>query len=242
MRILPVLDLLGGDVVRGVAGQRQKYRPIESRLVDGAVPLDVARAIRDQLGLTELYVADLDAIEHDRPDFETLERLAGDGGRLMVDAGLRDVERAVSLVDLGVAAVIAGLETSPGPDHLRKLLAAVGPDRLVFSLDLVNARPLGRLDAWRSGDPESIAAEAVEEAGVRRLIVLELAGIGIGQGPATLPLCRLIRQRCPDLELITGGGIRGADDLVSLADAGVDAALVASAIHDGSLGRNDVMP
>src|SRR5437660_464634 len=32
MRVLPVLDLLGGQVVRGVGGQRHQYRPVVSRL------------------------------------------------------------------------------------------------------------------------------------------------------------------------------------------------------------------
>ncbi|MFM8221178.1 MAG: nickel transporter, partial [Planctomycetaceae bacterium] len=45
MQVIPVLDLLGGVVVRGVAGQRDSYRPIVSQLVDGAEPLAVARAL-----------------------------------------------------------------------------------------------------------------------------------------------------------------------------------------------------
>ena len=47
MTVLPVLDVLEGVVVRGVAGQRAEYRPLRSRLVESAVPLDVARALRE---------------------------------------------------------------------------------------------------------------------------------------------------------------------------------------------------
>src|SRR5262245_46812912 len=79
MRIIPVLDLLNGVVVRGVAGERSNYRPVVSRLVDQPEPLAVARAFRAQLGLGLLYVADLDAILHDRPSRDLYRRLAADG-------------------------------------------------------------------------------------------------------------------------------------------------------------------
>jgi uncharacterized protein related to proFAR isomerase len=42
------------------------------------------------------------------------------------------------------------------------------------------------------------------------------------------------------VDLIAGGGVRGLDDLKALADAGCDAALVASALHDGRLSREDI--
>ena len=62
MRIIPVLDLLKGQIVRGIAGQRQEYRPIVSKLSASSNPLDVARAFRDHLNFTLFYLADLDAI------------------------------------------------------------------------------------------------------------------------------------------------------------------------------------
>jgi phosphoribosylformimino-5-aminoimidazole carboxamide ribotide isomerase len=40
--------------------------------------------------------------------------------------------------------------------------------------------------------------------------------------------------------LVAGGGVRGADDLARLADAGCDGALVATALHDGRLSAADV--
>ena len=88
MRILPVLDLKGGQVVRGVAGRRKEYRPIVSRIVSSAEPLAVARAFREQFGLRELYVADLDAIAGGPPDQATLVDLLDDGFQLWVDAGV----------------------------------------------------------------------------------------------------------------------------------------------------------
>ncbi len=38
MRIYAVIDLQGGQVVHGVAGNRESYRPISSRLIHSAAP------------------------------------------------------------------------------------------------------------------------------------------------------------------------------------------------------------
>ncbi|MFO0865589.1 MAG: HisA/HisF-related TIM barrel protein [Gemmataceae bacterium] len=73
MRIIPVLDLLHGQVVRGIAGQRDHYRPIVSRWTTSADPLTVAQSLRDAFGLTHFYVADLDAILQRKPNLSSFE-------------------------------------------------------------------------------------------------------------------------------------------------------------------------
>ncbi|MEX2558660.1 MAG: HisA/HisF-related TIM barrel protein, partial [Pirellulales bacterium] len=63
---------------------------------------------------------------------------------------------------------------------------------------------------------------------------------GMDAGVAALALCRELRQRHQQLELVSGGGVRGLQDLRALAEAGCDAALVASALHDGRLTAGDL--
>src|SRR6516165_4217646 len=110
MRLIPVMDLLKGQVVRGVAGRRHEYRPVVSRLTTSAEPLAVARAFRGHFGLTELYLADLDAIAGAPAALATYEALHEDGFRLWVDAGIRRPEDARPLAGAAVAGLVAGLE------------------------------------------------------------------------------------------------------------------------------------
>ena len=98
MRVIPVLDLLDSVVVRGVAGRRDEYRPVESTIAVSASPLDVAQSFRGHFGLSTLYVADLDAILHGELNREVLAELTGDGFELLVDAGIRNAADADSLV------------------------------------------------------------------------------------------------------------------------------------------------
>lgn len=250
MRIIPVVDLLQGEVVRGIGGRRSEYRPIRSRLVNSSDPLHVARAFREQFGFCELYVADLDALAGRTPNWHVLHGLAECGLRLLVDVGLRDVESGRALLTAGVDRVIAALETSAGPADLRVLLQQLGAQRVTFSLDLQSGRPMTSAHGWQEAAGGTIPGESPSaplstaggrlarqalECGVRSLIVLDLSGVGEARGVPTLALCAALRAHAPGVEIITGGGIRGAADLEQLARAGADAALVASALHDGAL-------
>lgn len=241
MKIMPVLDLMNGIVVRGVAGQRDEYRPIQSCLVSSARPLDVAVAFRDRLGLSELYVADLDAILRDQPNLELYGGLVNAGFDFMVDAGLKDATLAhqiIGEIDDSISLVM-GLETIPGPQLVEKLCNQIPSQRLVLSLDMQDGELLGRLDDWNCNAPFDLACEAVE-LGVERMIVLDLAQVGVSHGLVTIDLCRRLQNKFPQLEIITGGGVRNSEDLARLESSGVSAVLVATALHNGSITAEDV--
>ena len=235
MRILPVLDLMGGVVVRGVAGRRSEYRPVVSRLGPSSRPLHVARAFRTHFGLEELYVADLDAIAGGDPALATYSILKDDGFRLWIDAGVRDGSRVPLLS--AADSLVVGLETVAGPQVVAAACRTHG-ERVVFSLDLNGGRPLGDTAAWGTTAPHEIAARAVA-VGVRRLIALDLARVGVGDGTGTEALCARLTAAHPGVEVIAGGGVCGPADLRRLWACGVRTALVASALHDGRLTRAD---
>jgi phosphoribosylformimino-5-aminoimidazole carboxamide ribotide isomerase len=238
MRILPVLDVRGGLVVRGVAGRRDEYRPIVSRLTPSCRPLDVACAFRDCFDLTHLYLADLDALSGAPPALATFAELQAAGFRLWVDAGVRDGAGAAALAAAGLDGIILGLETLAGPAELAAAQAGCG-ERLIFSLDLKAGQPLHSGRGWDGQDALSIAAQ-VAAAGIKRLIVLDLARVGVGSGPGTEGLCAQLASAYPDVEILAGGGVRSRADLGRLRDCGVRGALVASALHDGTLTRADL--
>jgi phosphoribosylformimino-5-aminoimidazole carboxamide ribotide isomerase len=239
MRVLPVLDVQGGRVVRGVGGRRQEYRPVVSRLTTSCHPVDVAEAFRDHFGLSEIYLADLDAIAGAAPALSLYSVLRSRDFRLWVDAGLRTAAEAGPLADAGVGGIVAGLETVVGPEVLAGLCRDHG-ERVVFSLDLRDGVPLGHVAAWGAGGAWSIAARAAAD-GVRRLIVLDLARVGGGGGTGTEELCRRLAGAYPEVEVIAGGGVRDRADLERLGRCGVAGVLVASALHDGRLRPEDLM-
>lgn len=239
MKIIPVLDLLNGVVVRGVAGERAVYQPVVSCLTDNPAPLSVARAIREKFGLNDFYVADLDAIQFSKPNWQVYRQLSADGCRLMIDAGVSDVRQASDLLAGGAVRVIVGLESCRRPDLLKSLCEACGRERITFSLDLKGGIPFGDTSGWGTDDPETIGRQAID-AGIGSLIVLDLAQVGRDEGLSTLALCN--RLQAFGVPLITGGGVRGVADLNGLQDQGIAGVLVASILHDGRVTAEDLLP
>jgi phosphoribosylformimino-5-aminoimidazole carboxamide ribotide isomerase len=238
VRVIPVLDLKAGVVVRGIAGRRSEYRPISSRLTPSVFPFTIAEAFRDHFGLTLLYVADLDAIAGQPPALYLYAELRRRGFQLWVDAGVRASTDAAPLAEAGIEGIVVGLETVRGLAELATLCRDFGPDRIVFSLDLKDGVPLGDRSRWNGQDAEAIGLQAAV-LGVRRLIVLDLARVGMNDGTGTDDLCRRLAAYA-ELEIVAGGGVRGLNDLHRLRQRGVRAALVASALHDGRLTATDL--
>lgn len=238
MRIIPVLDIQSGVVVRGIAGRRQEYRPIVSRLTDSCQAIDIARMFRDRFGMAEMYVADLDAIAGAAPARSIYDDLRALGCRLWVDAGVRRRIDAETLIAAQIDRVVVGLETVASPAELSDIVRACGPE-ITFSLDLKNGEPLGDVSAWHPGDSWATVCCAIE-AGVSSIIVLDLARVGVPDGPGTENLCRRVAHTYPEVELVAGGGVRDISDLRRLQDCGVDAVLVASALHDGRITVGDL--
>jgi phosphoribosylformimino-5-aminoimidazole carboxamide ribotide isomerase len=228
-RVIPVLDLKDGRVVHGIAGRRHEYQPIQSRLTTSTKPGDVARAIRDHYGLNEIYLADLNAIAGVEPAFSLFAELNAAGFQLWVDAGIHHCQQAESLLQAGVQTIVLGLETLAGPDTLAKICASHS-DRVIFSLDMNQGKPLGNRKAWGDGDAWTIAQTAWE-SGARRILLLDLSRVGVNQGIGTEELAIGLLTRHPGLDLTVGGGIRHCDDLLHLKGLGVSGALVATALH-----------
>jgi phosphoribosylformimino-5-aminoimidazole carboxamide ribotide isomerase len=242
LQVIPVIDLMHAQVVRGVGGRRDEYRPIQSLLAANAEPKTVAPALA-AAGFRETYVADLDAIRGAAPAWPIYEELMRSGLELWVDGGLSTLDQAREMLRFHfhgqpLAAIVAGLESLDGPGALAEMCAVVGRQRLIFSLDLKLGVPLAGSSAWQGLNAEQIATIALR-AGVRRMIVLDLARVGMGQGVGTQRLCRDLRCLDGDWQIIAGGGVRGLPDLQSLERSGCDAALVASALHDGRLTPSD---
>src|SRR5262249_58700729 len=125
--------------------------------------------------------------------------LHADVCRLWVDAGIREPQHANVLGRAGIEKIVVALETVSGPAALARAIQDLGAQRIVFSVDLKNGEPLGNVSAWNAPDAWAIAAQAIE-IGVRHLLVLDLARVGVGAGKGTEGRCRKVVAAFPNVE------------------------------------------
>lgn len=241
--ILPVIDLLAGQVVHGDGGDRAQYQPIRSRIAADSTPAAVAHAFR-QLGCRQVYIADLDALAGATPQWSAYQHILRQGLSLWIDAGLSSPDhidefwhscQARELCPNMILALESWYELSQLPDAISR----AGASRLIMSIDLRDGTPLTRDPSSASRTPSQIF-DIVVRAGFEQVIVLDLASVGRGTGCRTLSLCAEWHKRYPQVRLVTGGGVRTLDDLMEIKRAGCTAALVASALHQGVLRPSDL--
>ena len=239
MLTIPVLDILNGVVVRGVAGNRQQYRPIRSLLTESVDPSVVLRTIQQEFALTEFYIADLDAIQGRLLNRCILAELSHSTDSLIVDRGVRNASEIDELLELDVRNIVIALETLPDISTASQWIDEFGSQQLVASIDLKNGVPLIANPKWAEKTASDIAAQLMD-IGFTQFIVLDLASVGTNTGLSSLPLCQELKFRSPSCRMITGGGIQGVGDLKDAHDAGIDAVLIASALHDGRVTAKDL--
>jgi phosphoribosylformimino-5-aminoimidazole carboxamide ribotide isomerase len=229
--------------VHARAGARDRYSAVQNAAgwpIDPGNVRTLAEIYTDVLGISDIYAADLDAILDRQPQDDVTKDLASMSAPLWLDAGVRSVSDARRTLATGARRVIVGLETLPSFEVLSQISDAIGKDRVVFSLDLRDGQPMvaDGVQLPSALSPENIARTAAT-SGVDTLIVIDLARVGTGRG-IDIDLLKRIRAAAPELHVIAGGGVREWDDLVQVAKAGCDGALIATALHNGRIGAVEI--
>ena len=240
MRLIPVLDIRRGIAVHAQRGDRKRYGPVHSCLTSSADPLVLLEKLHTALGCDEVYVADLDVLEQTGDNLNLLTALATRVGelQLLVDAGVRSIADARRLLDMNVARVILASEASAGPHQVAEIGHAVGLENVVCSLDLRERLVVWGTQASPLQSPDDALA-FLGDSGIRSVIILEMDRIGAETGVDGHFLAPLIRRHA-GMEILVGGGVRDVQDLLILQDIGAAGALVATAIHRGTLSRDDL--
>lgn len=232
MKIIPVIDILNSRVVHAVKGKRKEYQPLQSILTKSTTPEEVAKAFKD-LGFTELYIADLDAIIDCSASFEPLRTITDKTGiRLMVDAGITNIERAQKLLDNGVSKLIIGTETLQNKKFVEQAIDIFGNDRVVVSLDLKGDKIIVKFGCDGCLNPICLLKD-FKQMGVSQVIVLDLARIGSEEGVNIDFIKEVIAE--VGVDVYVGGGVRDINDLVELRNLGVSGVLIATALHTGKI-------
>jgi phosphoribosylformimino-5-aminoimidazole carboxamide ribotide isomerase len=212
MEIVLALDLLGGVVVHGRRGERESYRPLDFGPVGTSDPLTLIERLKPR----SCYIADLDRLMGRGDQTELIGACAARVDRCYVDRGIQSPE---DFLGTGNVENVVGTETA-GSDLARY-------DGGYLSVDIKGGRVIPSDD-----DPVAFCARA-REWRFNGAIVLNITSVGT-EGGLPIPMLAGIRGAYPG-RLLYGGGIGGERDLKNLDDLGYDGAIVATAVHRGTI-------
>jgi len=224
VEIIPVIDLMGGIVVHARAGLRDQYAAIQSVLSPSADLHTIVMAIRDVYPFRTMYIADLDAISGQKLNLMKYKQLVACFPNIIfwVDAGITNQS------DWDTLSEIMGIQPVLASETLQDISWLNDINEGVLSLDFKQGQFLGDSRLWDETDlwPE-------------RVIVMNLDYVGVNQGP-DLKLLKKVRGKVPMLKVSAAGGVRSVGDIQVLEREGIKSVLIASALHDGRLGSEQL--
>jgi phosphoribosylformimino-5-aminoimidazole carboxamide ribotide isomerase len=245
--VIPVLDLMIGQVVWAKSGNRGSYSPVCSPLTNSAQPVDVALAVYNQTGCDCLYLANIDSFAGAPPISVVYDQLLEAGFSLWIDADWmgslhcdKRTDEILSLAQKPNVKLIFSSETLSSWDEFSIIagLAQSGANP-IFSLDLRGGKVITKSDALSSTPPLEMITKAWQ-SGVKEMIVLDLESVGTYHGVSTEKLIGEVAEKLPGVRLTSGGGVRNQEDAQRLLSAGCQHVLVASAIFDCKFTPDDV--
>lgn len=227
MQIIPVIDLLNGVVVHAKKGERQHYQAIESQLTVSSDPLDIIAALLDLYPFTQLYIADLNAIQKSESSSSKKNHSTNYSAIKLItecfptltfwlDAGISNNAEFSIWQQLNVRLVI-GSENFTKIDHYRSL--NVHKQSFILSLDFMSQGYQGPTELLTNTSywPQDV-------------IVMSLPNVGTNQGVNTDLLSTILANK-GNSNVYAAGGIRDDKDLLLLKAMDVHGALIATALH-----------
>ena len=221
--IIPCIDLMGGVVVQLVQGRE--------KALEGDSPEVMLEKFA---AFPAIQVIDLDAAIGKGSNEKIVERLATRPGT-RVGGGVRTLEKARRLVDLGAEKVIVGTAAfnANRPDHafLSELGATISKEKILLALDSNGGRVV--VKGWR----ESLGVSAEEvirelEPYCSGFLCTYVDKEGMMQGTDLDWFQRL--GAATSLEITAAGGITTYEEIESLQRMGIHAA-VGMAVYTGRL-------
>ena len=228
MNIIPVLDLKDGQVVHAKHGDRQNYPPIQSALSHSSEPFTIVKALQSLYPFKYLYIADLDAIQGNgshAAQIKNIQKYFPDL-EIWLDAGFKTSE-AIEAWQNGKVRIVLGSESLVSIDSYKAMLKACRTAP-ILSLDFKFGHFLGPQPLIN--DPQLWPNE---------VIVMTLDQVG-GQSGPDLAQLKVIKNLWSVAAIYAAGGIRSVDDLNTLKAQNYAGALIASALHNGKIGKAEL--
>jgi phosphoribosylformimino-5-aminoimidazole carboxamide ribotide isomerase len=233
MLIIPAVDIMGGKSVRLVHGDPSRKKIYYD---DPLLPATkFAKA-----GAERVHVVDLDAALGTGQNLSSIKRIVS-MLRLpvQVGGGIRSLDRARRLLDIGVARVIFGTSSVNQIEIVASAIKEFGPDRIAAAVDARG--DLVVVKGWT--EPTGLnyieLAESLDRLGVGSIIFTSVDADGTLTRPSlerVMKLCKIVATR-----LIASGGVSTLEDIRGLAETGAYGAIIGTALYEEKVDLAEAM-
>ena len=217
MELIPAIDLLDNIVVKAFLGERKKYKPINSKLVNSSILETVIISLLKEYKFKKIYIADLNAIMGNKNNLNIIKKAVTKFPKVdfWVDYGVKNF-LDFKKYDNNKFKTIIGSETLENIDELKRIYKQKKKE-FILSLDFKNNSFLG---------PENLIKDT--KLWPKKTIFMILNSIGTKKRPKLIKLYNLD----PKKDYYLAGGISNNEDIEFLKKKGFKGAILSTAIHE----------
>jgi len=212
--IIPSIDLVGGNAVQLVGGERQA--------IDAGDPLDILDRF-SRVG--EVAVVDIDAARGEGDNSELIAEMCR-RARVRVGGGIRAAEQALRWLDAGAEKVVIGTAATP------EFIGRLPSDRVVVALDSRDGEVLTH--GWRVGAGRGLFDDLERLRGLCGGFLVTFVEREGRLGGTDLERAARVVEAADGASVTIAGGVTVADEVAELDRIGADAQ-VGMALYTGQL-------
>lgn len=224
MIVIPAVDILGGKCVRLVRGNPEKSKVYYEN------PLNAAQMLENQ-GAELIHLIDLDAALGSGQNTDAIKKILETiRVSVQIGGGIRTFEKADFLLKLGAYRVIFGTAAVQKPSMIEEVLTRYGSKRVAVAIDEKEGKVAVR--GWKNTSDIGYLdlARNFEIMGVGALIFTSICVDGTLKGPQIEKTMKLVKA--VKVPVIASGGVATLEDLVELAETGIQGVVVGTAFYE----------
>ncbi len=232
MIIFPAIDLKDGKAVRLSKGDFNRIDIFSDK------PWRVAKEFEEK-GAEWIHLVDLDGAKDGvNKNLDVIKKIRETVNvKLQLGGGIRTLETAEMLLNLGINRIILGTAAIENPELLKKLVSKYG-EKIAVSVDEKNGK------AATNGWVEESSIDAFDlcrsliESGVKTIIYTDISKDGMMAGPNFTAYEKINKL---GIDVIASGGVSSLKDIDTLKKADIYGAIIGKAIYLGNIKLEEVL-
>lgn len=235
MEIIPAIDIINGKCVRLIEGDFARQTTYES------TPLETAKRF-EAAGFRRLHMVDLDGAKCGSVVNLPILRTVSAHTSLTIDfgGGINTNEQIEAAFDAGAHMVNLGSVAVRNRRKLASWIGRYGGDHILLAADVRDSKIA--TGGWQKNTDLDVRTflRSWYERGITQTFVTDIGRDGALKGP-NVELYRQISDNIPGLKLMASGGVTTIDDLIAVANAGCQSAIVGKAIYENILSLDQLV-
>jgi len=226
MKVIPAIDLMGGQVVRLYKGDPKQ------KTVYSNDPIEIAKKWEAD-GADMLHIVDLDATLGFGSNLEIIKNILTEISiPVEVAGGLRDESLILDVIKISNR-VVLGTLAFKNKELLKKLSSSLGPEKIVISVDHIDGEIV--IHGWQDKTGIKLIDSIKEflEMGFTEFLLTNVSRDGTMQGPDL----KFLEQAC-NLEranVIASGGISNVNDVNNVKEKNAFGVILGKALYENKV-------